>query len=127
MKNHFLIIVLGAVVLSIFSLSFTYKTGYFKTSVVISETETTYHMAAKYDENKKDKAIHYIDQCLKPDLIFKDKEHLDEKIVLKDKTTFYFQFSPGEMKMKFVKSENSNASLMKIKKMCAGLNGVLNR
>jgi len=127
MKNHFPIIMLAAIVLSIFFLSFTYKYSYFKTSVVISETKTTYKLTASYDEDKTEEVVRYIDECLRPDLIFKNRDQLDEKIILRDKTTFYFQFSPGEMKLKLIKSENQDASLMKIKKMCAGLNGVLNR
>lgn len=127
MKNHLKTILLATIILSTLSLSFTYRHNYFKTTVVISETKSIYVMAAFYDDDKIGRVIQYIDECLKPSLIFKNREQLDEKIILKDKTTFYFQFSPGNMKIKLLKSENSSASLRKIKKMCSGLNSVLNR
>jgi hypothetical protein len=127
MKNHFLAIMLVAVVMGILSLSFTYNKANFKTSIVISENETTYNMAAKYDESKTAQLITYVDDCLKPDLLFSNKQQMDEKIILKDRTTFYFRFSPGEIKIKLIKSENTATALIKIKKLCAGLNGVLNR
>jgi hypothetical protein len=127
MKNHFKTMLLGTIVLSILSLNLTAKRNYLKTSIVVSEGTNNYDVSAIYDEKKTEKLIQYIDDNLKPDLIFKYKAQIDEKVTLKDKTTFYFNFLPGNMKIKLVKSENSNTSLIKIKKMCAGLNSVLNR
>ena len=127
MKNYFKTLLLGTIVLGILSLGLTAKHNYSKTSIVVSEGTDNYVVSALYDENKTEKLVQYIDDSLKPDLIFKNKAQIDEKVTLKDKTTFYFHFSPGNMKMILVKRENSNASLIKIKKMSAGLNGVLNR
>jgi hypothetical protein len=83
-------------------------------------------MTASYEQEKTASVVQYMNECIKPDLIFINKVQLEKKVVLKDKTTFYLQYSPGEMKIKLVKSENANASLLKVREICSGLNRVLN-
>lgn len=126
MKNHIKALLTGIIVLSSLSPGVFARRNYSKTSIVVSESVSIYEVSALYDSYRTGKLMRYINDSLKPDLIFKYKERLDEQVTLKDKTTFYMYFLPGKMNIKLIKSENSEASLLKIKKMCAGLNSVLN-
>lgn len=126
MKNQIKALFTGIIVLSSLSPGVFARRNYSKTSIVVSESVSIYEVSALYDPYRTGKLMRYINDSLKPDLIFRYKERLDEQVTLKDKTTFYMYFLPGKMKIKLIKSENSEASLQKIKKMCAGLNSVLN-
>jgi hypothetical protein len=127
MKFQVLMILLGSIVLSLFFSSFNYHDGYFKTTVVISESNISLKMTATYDDEKDEKVVQYLNRCLKPDFSLENDEHIDRKIILKDKTTFNLQFSPGQVRIELLKAENTNSALLRVKKICAGLGDVLNR
>ena len=79
-------------------------------------------MSAYYDKSKTRQVQQCIDEHLgaKNNISFVNAE-TDATITLDDKTKFYIKSSPGELKIKLDKEENSFASYNEIKEMCTAI------
>jgi hypothetical protein len=68
----------------------------------------------------------YINKCISPDQMGSSvNDYIDANTTLNDNTMFYIKESPGKLKIKLDKTENSTASYYRIKKMCDGVTSLI--
>ncbi len=92
------------------------------------ESDDTYEYSAEFNKDKHPEIVRYMDNILgKSNNISFAKTKLDSKMSLDDKSTFYIKLSPGNLKMKFSKKENTMESYKKLKRMCEGVNEIVHR
>src|SRR5438477_9345204 len=86
------------------------------TNISISETKSSYTMYAHFDKSKTTKVRKYMDEHLgkRNNISFVNTE-VNANLTLDDKTKFYIKSSPGELKIKLDKEENSFESYTEIK------------
>ena len=83
-------------------------------------------MYASYDENKTRKIQHLLDRELNIDMGRSGRHaHVDGTITLDDRTTFYMRAMPGELRINFDKSHNSEDSWIKIQDVCEEIKNAL--
>ena len=83
-------------------------------------------MTALYEENKTRKIRRFLKNCFEEHnkTLFKNR-HVDATITLEDKTTFYIDSYPGQLKIKLDKRENSDGAYYKIKYICENIKDML--
>jgi len=96
------------------------------TSITIKESESTYKMTAYFPEDKTAKVKRYINSCISEDEFFTPgNDPVDITADLKDNTRFHLKSKNGKLLIELKKSENTESSLQRIKKMCEGIKKVL--
>lgn len=91
--------------------------------VSVKESTDEYKFSADFNEKQSKKVQQFMDDFLEQNT-FRNAE-IDADITLDDRTKFYIQLHPGEVKIKLNKSENSLESYKKIKKMGEGIKQIL--
>jgi len=96
------------------------------TSITIKESESTYKMTASFPEDKTARIKQYINSCISDgDFFTPGNDPVDVTADLKDNTKFHLKSRNGKLLIELKKSENSEASLERIRKMCEGIKKVL--
>jgi hypothetical protein len=96
--------------------------------VSVSESEEFYEFTASYEESKTRDVQKFINQSIKPSQLFTSTDDvLDITTQLKDKTRFQLKSSPGKLKIRLNKQENTEASYERIKNMGDGLRSLLTK
>jgi hypothetical protein len=123
MKKQFPLMLCGLFLLAVFS-SCLWR--HHHSSVSISDSPDVYQIYASYDKSKTHKLQRLLDEDLRndEDLSFRNAK-VDAMITLEDRTTFYMQLFPGELKIKFDKTENSGEAYMKMKDICEDIKDLL--
>ena len=76
-------------------------------------------MYASYDRDKARKIQRLLDRELNVDIGRSGRHtHVDATITLDDRTTFYMRAFPGELRINFDKTRNSEDSWIKIQDVC---------
>ncbi len=118
MRKQILAITCSLFLLSCFSSCIRWH-HHHDTSVTISDSEDEYELSASFDEHKTRKIQRLLDRELNIDLGTSGRRtHVDATITLNDHTTFYMRALPGELRINFDKSENSEDSWIKIQGVC---------
>lgn len=95
-------------------------------NVTTKESDDDYEFSAVFDKAKNPEVVSYMDKVLgKPNNISFSNTQLDAKMSLDDKSKFYIKLSPGNIKMKFSKEDNSEANYKKLKNMCENLSKIV--
>lgn len=96
------------------------------TSISISDSADEYRMTALYEENKTRKIRRFLKNCFEEhnNTSFKNR-HVDETITLEDRTTFYINSYPGQLKIKLNKRENSEEAYYRMKDICEDIKDML--
>lgn len=96
------------------------------THIRYSESEHSYSMKAYFPENKMRNIEKYLDDRIGngSNMSFVNAQ-IDGNLSLDDHTRFYIKKSPGILKIKLDKDENSDESYREIKSMCEGIKKVL--
>ena len=95
-------------------------------SIKVSDSDEEYKFVAHFDKSRTRDVQRFINKSIRPNGLFSgedDRLNVDTK--LQDGTAFKVQESPGELTIKIDKTENSGASVNRIRKMCDGLKKVL--
>lgn len=96
------------------------------TSVSVTDTESKYEFAASYPRNKTERVQVFINNELSPNRIFGSVGNAVElNTILTDQTRIQLKSREGKIQIRLNKSENSPASLERIKKLCEGIKQVL--
>lgn len=96
------------------------------TSIAIKESKKYYQLSAHFDRNKTRDVQQYINQQLGVNSNFSfTNTRINRNIRMDDNTSFYIKSYPGKLKIKFNKNQNSEASYLKIKSLCEGINEVV--
>lgn len=97
-------------------------------SLTYTESDDYYSMNAEFSKSKTRAVERYMEskigQTTKTPFT---SARIDGTVALDDQTTFYMKKSPGTLKIKLDKDENSEEALEKIRSMCEGLKGVLSK
>lgn len=125
MKN-FAVTVLYCLLLSSVGVSCRHSSNNGNIKLTVSESGNDYKITAEYPEQNTVNVERYMDQK------FGDASNIsfihtriDAEITLDDGTRFYMNNSPGNLELKFDRSENSYASYRKIKAFAEGLKPLL--
>ncbi len=95
-------------------------------SITVQEQKDEYQFYATYNRDKTDDVQEYLSENLKENGVdFTEDNYNGINVVLNDHTKFYLESSPGKIKIKLDKSENSEASCKKVKRICDELKDVL--
>lgn len=95
-------------------------------SATTTESDKAYELSAIFDKDKNQEVLRHMDKVLgKDNNISFANTQLDAKMSLDDKSTFYIKLTPGNLKMKFSKKENTEANYKKLKKMCEELKEIV--
>lgn len=95
-------------------------------SIQFHENDNYYSMDAWFDESKTRKVQRFIDSELGDRNSFSFvNTQMDAMITLDDHTTFHMQSTPGELKIKLNKHQNSFESYTEIKDLCEGIKAVI--
>jgi hypothetical protein len=95
-------------------------------SIQYKESKQYYSMEAWFDENRTQAVEEYMDDKIgrQSDMSFVGTQ-LDGSIDLDDHTNFLIKKSPGHLKIKLDKQENSADSYRQIKSLCEGIKEVM--
>ena len=95
-----------------------------KLSVI--ESDEYYSMNAYFSRSKTKAVEQYMDSQLgrQSNMSFENSQ-IDGTLTLDDHTTFYVKKSPGVLKIKLNKDENSDEALAKVRSMCEGLKKII--
>lgn len=92
------------------------------------ESDDAYEFSAEFNKNKNPEIVKYINNVLgKSNNVSFAHTNLDSKMSLNDKSTFYMKLSPGYLKIKISKKENTMENYKKLKRMCQGVNEIVHR
>ncbi len=91
--------------------------------ISVKESSQQYRLHASYSRAKTNKVRSYINECIQP--VSLNGNYVDITTTLDDNTRFYIKSLAGELLIKLNKTENSEASYHRIKKMCEGIKEVL--
>ncbi len=95
-------------------------------NISIKEKRDYYQFNASFSKYKTAEVQYYINKSISPnDFFTSPHDHIDVFQELNDGTKFHLKSSPGKLKIRLDKRENSEASYLRIKDMCEGLKGVL--
>jgi hypothetical protein len=98
-----------------------------RTSVSITDSDAVYELTASYSAYKIPKVQSFVNETMKPTVVFKSvDDSFTKTIALDDKTTLVMTTSSGKLRMKLDKRENANASYAKVKELFEGVKGALN-
>ena len=96
------------------------------TSISIKDSENLYKLTAYFPEDRTAKVKRYINSCISEGEFFTPgNDPVDITADLKDNTRFHIKSRNGKLLIEIKKSENTEASLERIKKMCEGIKKVL--
>ena len=96
------------------------------TSIRIDDSKNVYQLTAYFPQEKAASVKRYINSWLSEgDLFTPNNDHVDVTAELKDHTRFHLKSGSGKIRIEFRKSENSDDSYERIKKMCEGIKKVL--
>jgi len=96
------------------------------TSIRIDDSKNVYQLTAYFPLEKTASVKRYINSWTSEgDLFSPDNDHVDVTAELKDHTRFHLKTGSGKIRIEFRKSENSDDSYERIKKMCEGIKKVL--
>jgi hypothetical protein len=96
------------------------------TSISINDSENLYKLTAYFPEDKTARVKRYINSCISEEEFFTPgNDPVDITADLKDNTRFHIKSKSGRLLIEIKKSENTRASLERIKKMCEGIKKVL--
>ena len=95
-------------------------------SLNFNESDHYYSMKAYFSKNRTREVERYMDSRIgkRSNMSFVNSK-LDGRLALDDHTTFYIKKSPGLLKIKLDKAENSEEAYERIRSMCEGLKKVL--
>jgi len=96
------------------------------TNISIHEQRDSYEFYASYSKNKTVKVQRYLDERLGSSEFYRSElDDYDRTEVMNDDTKFYIQSTPGRIKIKLDKRENTEESYKRVKLICEGLKDVL--
>ena len=95
-------------------------------NITLNESGHYYSMKAYFGKNKTTDVERYMDSRIgrRSNMSFVNSQ-IDGKLALDDHTTFYIKKSPGLLKIKLDKTENSEEAYERIRSMCEGIKKVL--
>ena len=95
-------------------------------SLSVSESDRYYSMNAHFSRSKTKALEQYMDRELgrQSNMSFRNAQ-IDGTMALDDSTTFSVKKSPGVLKIKLDKDENSDEALARVRSMCEGMKEVL--
>jgi hypothetical protein len=126
MKTGVFFAVFSILALSIFLVWSRFEDFNHNISITVSEQRDTYEFSAHYDRANTTRVQAYINDCIKPDQMGNsENDYIDANTALPDNTRFYIKESPGRLKIRLDKTQNSTASYYRIKKMCEGVKQLL--
>lgn len=126
MKTGVFFAVFSILALSIFLVWSRFEDFNHNISISVSEERDTYEFSAHYDRADTRRVQTYINDCIKPNQMAKsENDYVDASTSLPDNTRFYIKESPGRLKIRLNKTQNSTASYFRIKKMCEGVKRLL--
>jgi hypothetical protein len=120
MKSFYYLLITGIISITI-CLAFTIANNGDRTRVKITETFSMYKLEASYSRDQTKKVEAFINQTLKPVTVFNTSDELDTRVTLGDSSNFYIRASAGWLLVKVDKDTNSEASLLRLKKLCQQL------
>jgi hypothetical protein len=120
MKSFYYLLITGIISITI-CLAFTIANNGDRTRVKITETFSMYKLEASYNRDQTKKVEAFINQTLKPVTVFNTSDELDTRVTLGDSSNFYIRASAGWLLVKVEKDTNSEASLLRLKKLCQQL------
>jgi len=95
-------------------------------SISVNDDEDVYRMRASYDEDKTRAVQRIINAHLHPHQSLSVVHgYVDTDVTLDDGTSFHIKSKPGNLKIKFDKTENSEESCERMKEMCEEIKSVL--
>lgn len=121
MKKYFISVVLGLMLLVFLSSCFHDH----DICISVSDDEDEYEMEASYKKNQTHAVQGYLDEHFFNSRSSSNSRWRNEEITLDDKTTFYINTRPGELRIKFDKTENSEESYEKVRQACEELKEIL--
>lgn len=127
MSNRNLIILLCALFLAGSSSCYYHHRHHNDVSVRIDESEDSYRMSARFDEDKTDLVQDYISGHTGHNGLFGHGGHIemDAGATYGDNINVYIRFHPGRLKIELDKDENSAAACHEIKELCEGIKDML--
>jgi S-adenosylmethionine hydrolase len=127
MKKSSFLVLICLLTLGI-SLAFTKSSADSKRiSFTVTESDDFYEISAEYTKSKIEKVQFAVNKSLKPTVIFSsEKNDFSKTIMLEDKTQLVVKTSPGKLKIKIDKTNNSKASLERLKSMVPSVKEALN-
>ncbi len=94
--------------------------------ISVKNNEDQYQFSASYNERKTGKIENLINEKIAPTrLKWSGDEDVDVTTVLEDKTKFHLESSPGELRIKLDKTENSHDSYIRVKEMCEEIKDII--
>ncbi len=96
------------------------------TNISIHDERNSYQFYASYNKSKTENVLHYLNENLNNDNgYFSDLNYIDVTTTLHDDTKLYIKATPGRIKIKLDKRENTEASYKRVKHICNELKDVL--
>jgi len=124
MKKQILVIACALFFASSFSSCFRHH--HHDTSITILDSGDDYELYASFDRNKTRKIQRLLNEELNVDIGRSGRHtHVDATITLDDRTTFYMQAFPGELRINFDKTRNSEDSWIRIQDVCEDIKDAL--
>lgn len=94
--------------------------------IAVKNSEDLYQFSASYNEKKTGKIENLINEKIAPTrLEWSGDDDIDVTTILEDKTRFHLESSPGELKIKLDKTQNSRDSYLRIKEMCEEIKDII--
>jgi hypothetical protein len=94
--------------------------------IAVHDDNDQYRFTAVFPDGNTYRVQQYINQSISPNSLAKsDNDYFDVTTTLTDRTEFYINESPGNLKIEIDKRKNSNASIYRIRKMCDGIKDML--
>jgi hypothetical protein len=95
-------------------------------NITVNESGGIYRFTAYYPEEKTRKVQQLINESISPNSLFSGPgDYMDVSTTLQDKTRFAIKSSPGTLKIKLDRDENTVASYQRIKEMCEEIKNTL--
>jgi hypothetical protein len=92
--------------------------------ISVTDSDDTYEFFAKFDRHQTRRVQDFINTKIAPGSSITG-DHVDISTTLDDKTRFKLEASPGRIRIKLDKEDNSAASYHRIKTMCEGIKKVI--
>jgi hypothetical protein len=95
-------------------------------NISVNDGTDYFRFFATYNKNKTANVQYFINKSIAPNKLFASThDYIDAYTELQGGTKFYIKSSRGKLKIEINKKENSEASYLRIKNMCAGIKNVL--
>lgn len=92
--------------------------------ISVTESEDTYEFFAKYNKHETQRVQDFINARIGPGSSVTG-DHVDITTTLDDNTRFQLEEYPGKVRIKLNKDDNSEASYVRVKKMCEGIKRII--